>query len=237
MELQGKVALVTGGNRGLGYAIGEKLMQHGAAVVLTGRREEETRKAAEKLGCDWVLGDVTDPRQVETMIRQVLEHHGKIDILVNNAGISREMPLMEMPLETWYEIIHTNLNSVAIVTKAVLPAMEAAGGGAIVNIASAAAIRGLPGSSAYAAAKAGVVALSQSLGDELRPKGIRVNVVCPGPIDTELFRQSERRDFILAAGGDVFDPETVAEGVLFLCSDRSRGMSSQVLTMRGFNRW
>lgn len=237
MELQGKIALVTGGNRGLGYAIGEKLKRSGATVILSGRREEELKAAAGKLGAHWALADVTDPQQVEAMVAGILEQYGRIDILVNNAGISREMPLMEMPLETWYQIINTNLNSVALVTRAVLPSMAENGGGAIVNIASAAALRGLPGSSAYAAAKAGVVALTQSLGDELRPKGIRVNAVCPGPVDTELFQKSERRAFILAAGGDVFDPETVAEGVLFLCSDRSRGMSSQVLTMRGFNRW
>lgn len=82
-----------------------------------------------------------------------------------------------------------------------------------------------------------MVGFCQALGDELRPHGIRVNSLCPGPVDTELFRQSERRDFILAAGGDVFDPATIASGALFLASELSSGMSSQVLTMRGFNRW
>ena len=82
-----------------------------------------------------------------------------------------------------------------------------------------------------------MLCLSQALGDEVRPLGIRVNAICPGPIDTELFQKSERREFILAAGGDVFTPETIANGALFLASDLSKGMSSQVLTMRGFNRW
>ena len=131
----------------------------------------------------------------------------------------------------------TNLRSVMLMLKAVLPSMAERKSGNVVNIGSGAAIRGLPGSAAYSVSKAGVVALTQALGDELRPQGIRLNVICPGPVDTELFQKSERRQFILAAGGDVFDTETVANGILFLASDQSKGMSSQTLVMRGFNRW
>lgn len=242
MLLEKKVALITGANRGLGKAIAEKFASEGAAVIVVGRREEEVRRVCAALkekgySADWACADVTKPEEVESMVQGVAKKHGAIDILVNNAGMSKEIKLMEMPLEVWYQIINANLNSVAVVTKAVLPVMAAQKSGSIVNISSAAALRGLPGSSAYAASKAGVMCLSQALGDELRPLGIRVNAICPGPIDTELFQKSERREFILAAGGDVFSPETVANGALFLASELSGGMSSQVLTMRGFNRW
>ena len=242
MVLNNKIALITGANRGLGKAIAEKFASEGAVVVLVGRKEAELRNVTASIEdaggkADFRVADVTAPDQVQRMVDSVVEQYGTIDILVNNAGISKEIPLMEIPLETWYEIINVNLNSVAIVTKAVLPVMAEHKSGNIVNISSAAALRGLPGSCAYAASKAGVLCLSQALGDEVRPLGIRVNAVCPGPIDTELFQKSERREFILAAGGDVFEPETIANGVLFLASDLSKGMSSQVLTMRGFNRW
>ena len=242
MVLSGKIALITGANRGLGKAIAEKFASEGALTVLVGRKEAElaaVRDAIIAAGgkADYRVADVTDPKQVQEMVDSVVKELGTIDILVNNAGISKEIKLMDIPLETWYEIINVNLNSVAIVTKAVLPVMAEHKSGNIVNISSAAALRGLPGSCAYAASKAGVLCLSQALGDEVRPLGIRVNAICPGPIDTELFQKSERREFILAAGGDVFTPETIANGALFLASDLSKGMSSQVLTMRGFNRW
>lgn len=242
MVLEGKVAIITGANRGLGKAIAKKFASEGAMTVLVGRKEPELVAARDEIlaaggKADYRIANLTDPTQVQEMVDSVVKQHETIDILVNNAGISKEIKLMEMPLETWHEIINVNLNSVAIVTKAVLPVMAEHKSGNIVNISSAAALRGLPGSCAYAASKAGVLCLSQALGDELRPLGIRVNAICPGPIDTELFRKSERREFILAAGGDVFEPETIANGALFLASDLSKGVSSQVLTMRGFNRW
>ncbi len=242
MILENKIAIITGANRGLGKAIATKFASEGATVILVGRKEEALKRVKaeiEDLGnkADYELADVTNYDDVQKMVKSVVTKYGAIDILINNAGISKEIKLMDIPLETWYEIIDVNLNSVAIVTKAVLPVMAERKSGNIVNISSAAALRGLPGSCAYAASKAGVLCLSQALGDEVRPLGIRVNAVCPGPIDTELFQKSERREFILAAGGDVFTPETIANGVLFLASDLSQGMSSQVLTMRGFNRW
>lgn len=242
MLLENKIAVITGANRGLGKAIAEKFAGEGATVILAGRNREKLEMVKEELTrkgykADAEIADVTNIAEVNAMVKTITEKNGRIDILVNNAGISKEIKLIDMPLEVWDEIINVNLNSVVYVTKAVLPVMYAQKSGNIVNIASAAALRGLPGSSAYAASKAGVVCLTQALGDELRPEGIRVNAICPGPIDTELFQKSERREFILAAGGDVFAPETIANGALFLASEQSKGMSSQVLTIRGFNRW
>ena len=242
MLLEKKIAIVTGANRGLGKAISEKLASEGAHVVMVGRNEKATEAAAKEIvekgfSAEAYVADVTKQDQVEKLAAYVKGQFGKIDILVNNAGISKKIKLAEISMETWDEILDVNLRSVVLMTKAVLPYMIQQEDGNIVNIGSAAALRGLPGSCAYAASKAAVVCMTQALGDEVRPHHIRCNVVCPGPIDTELFQKSERREFILAAGGDVFEPETVANGVLYLASDMSKGMSSQVLTIRGFNRW
>jgi len=241
--LEGKVALVTGAGRGIGEAVAVELARQGAHVALTGRDEarlDGVRRRILDAGGRAVAvpADLRDDDAVTALVAAVTELSGGIDVLVNNAGISREMPFDQMPLDVWDEILAVNLRAVAVCTQAVVRQMIARGtGGTVVNVASASALRGLPGSTAYSAAKAAVVCFGQALGDELRPHGIRVNSVCPGPVDTELFRQSERRDFILSAGGDVFAPETVASAVLFLASDQSAGMSSQVLTLRGFNRW
>lgn len=242
MMLKDKIAIVTGATRGLGKAIALKFAQEGATVIMVGRTEDSLNQAVSTLkasgfSVDSFLADVTKNEQVQAMVSYVKEKYKVIDILVNNAGMSREVKLMDISMELWDEIMAVNLRSVVLVTKAVLPVMAEQKSGNIVNISSAAALRGLPGSCAYSAAKAGVLCLSHALGDEMRPYGVRVNAICPGPIDTELFQKSQRREFILAAGGDVFEPETVANGALYLASDMSKGMSSQVLTIRGFNRW
>ena len=242
MLLEQKVAVVTGANRGLGKAVALRFAEEGAQVMLVGRSREgldQVRQLIEEKGgrAEVWTADVTDADAVSQMAEGILKGHGRADILVNNAGISIEQPLADMSIDTWKKIIDTNLNAVAIVTKAFLPGMIDRKSGNIVNVGSGAGLRGLPGSCAYSASKAGVICLSQALGDELRPYGIRVNVVCPGPIDTELFQLSERREYLLKSGGDVFSPESVANSILFLASDMSGGMNSQVLTMRGKNRW
>lgn len=242
MLLANQRALITGAGRGLGRAIAGKLAAEGALVVLAGRNMEDLNRIKAEIEenggrAECYQVDVTDHQQNLAMVSSITAAHGQIDILVNNAGISKEMPLNEMPVEVWDELYDVNLRAVMLMTKAVLPGMIGRGRGNIVNIGSGAALRGLPGSAAYSAMKAGVVALTQALGDELREHHIRVNVVCPGPVDTEMFRNSRKRQFIMQAGGDIFSPETVANGVLYLASDLSEGMSSQTLTLRGFNRW
>lgn len=242
MLLKGKTALITGAGSGIGKAIALKMAEEGADVILTGRHADSLQKVQDQIvrnggKAGYFLCDVRKPDEIEDMTGKIIEAYGKIDILVNNAGISKEMPFLEMPVEIFDEICETNLRSVMLMMKAVLPYMKEQKSGSVVNIGSGAAIRGLPGSAAYSVSKAGVICLTQAVGDEVRPLGIRVNAICPGPVDTELFQKSERRDFILSAGGDLFKPETVANGVIFLASDLSEGMNSQVLIMRGFNRW
>lgn len=242
--LQDKIALITGGSRGIGKGIARQYAENGAVVVISGRNEEALKAAAAQIrsegGCaDWITADVTDRGQIEHMVSEVLLRYGRIDILVNNAGISREMPLLEMPVEVFDEIMTANMRSVMLVTKEVLPHMVQQKYGRIVNIGSGAALRGLPGSTAYSASKAAVVAFTQSLGDEIRKieRNIRINAICPGPVDTEMFQKSERREFILAAGGDVTSVDEMGYAAVYLASDLSGVMNSQVLTLRGFNRW
>lgn len=242
--LQDKIALITGGSRGIGKGIARQYAAHGAAVIITGRNEETLKETTAQIvsgggNADWITADVTCPEQIDSMVREVLQKYGRIDILVNNAGISREMPLLEMPVEVFDEIMTANMRSVMLVTKAVLPHMVSQKFGRIVNIGSGAALRGLPGSTAYSASKAAVVAFTQSLGDEIRKieRNIRINAICPGPVDTEMFQKSERREFILAAGGDVTSVDEMGYAAVYLASDLSGVMNSQVLTLRGFNRW
>ena len=242
--LNGKIALITGAARGIGKGIAVKFAQQGALVLLVGRKLPALEQAADEIRAaggqaDCFTADVSQEEQVRDMVAQVMAKYGRIDILVNNAGISKEMPFLDMPIEVFDEIMTTNMRSVMLVTKAVLPHMVEQKSGNIINIGSGAALRGLPGSAAYSASKAAVVCFTQALGDEIRKveRNIRINAICPGPVDTELFQKSERRDFILQAGGDVFSTETLGDGALFLASEMSKGMNSQVLVLRGFNRW
>ena len=242
--LQGKTALITGGSRGIGKGIALKFAQQGARILLVGRKLSGLEPAAEEIRAQGgqaacFQADVSQAGQVEKLAQAVLEQEGRVDILVNNAGISKEMPFLEMPIETFDEIMTTNMRSVMLVTRAFLPGMLERKAGSIINIGSGAALRGLPGSAAYSASKAAVVCFTQALGDEVRKleRNIRINAICPGPVDTELFQKSERREFILQAGGDVFSTETMGDAALFLASDMSKGMNSQVLVQRGFNRW
>lgn len=242
--LQDKAALITGAARGIGKGIAAAFAAQGARVLLAGRKRPALEEAAAEIcaaggRADCITADVTDPEQVRAMAEEAISLAGRIDILVNNAGISKEMPFLDMPIETFDEIMTANMRSVMLVTKAVLPHMVERKTGNIINIGSGAALRGLPGSAAYSASKAAVVCFTQALGDEIRKieRNIRINAICPGPVDTELFQKSERREFILQAGGDVFSTETMGDAALFLASDMSRGMNSQVLVLRGFNRW
>ena len=242
MLLKDKIAVVTGASMGIGKAIARKFAEEGATVVMTARSRdklEDLKREIEAKGQKAVVipADLTKPEEIEKLFQKTLAEFGRVDILVNNAGISKEMPLSEMPIEVWDEVIATNLRAVVLCIKAVLPSMIARKSGNIINIASAAGVRGLPGSTAYSASKAAVIGLTQSLGDEIRQQGIRVNVLCPGPVDTELFQKSAKREYILQSGGDVFAPETMANGALYLASDMSKSMNSQTLLIRGFNRW
>lgn len=246
-----QIAVVTGAGQGIGKGVARQLLAVGAKVIFIGRHLDKLEIAAKELADECgisrtertlcIQADVTELNQIESFVQQIIEHFGRIDILCNNAGISKEMPLVEMPIEVFDQIMATNMRSVMLVTKAILPGMIQQKYGRIVNIGSGAAIRGLPGSTAYSSSKAALVALTQSLGDEIRNnmkiRDIRINAICPGPVDTELFQKSERREFILNAGGDITSVDEMGYAAVYLASELSGVMNSQVLVLRGFNRW
>jgi len=212
--LAGKTALITGASQGIGLALAEALAEEGCHLVLTARSQEKLDRAAKRLrkGKVRVLAaacDVRSPEQVRALMAGVRRQFRRLDILINNAGIGHQsLEIAKLPLESWREVVETNLNGVFFVTQAALPLMKR--GGAIVNNLSIAAKRVFVGSSAYNASKHGALGLTNTLRKELRPKSIRVIAVLPGATDTAIWNtlwpDAPRKKMMTA--------ETVAEAVL-----------------------
>jgi 3-oxoacyl-[acyl-carrier protein] reductase len=228
-SLSGSVAVVTGGSRGIGYAIAATLVQMGANVVITARNSDRVNAAARELSahgpaCEGVVCDVSSLDSVNTLEGHLRRQYGKIHILVNNAGIGGPSSLLhDLPPGKWNEIFDTNVRGVFYMVRAVVPLMIAAGSGHIVNISSLAGKNPLPRGAAYSASKWALNGLSYSLAEELRSHGIRVSVVCPGSVDTEFSphtgKEPER----------MLRPEDVAHVVSMLVTQRSQSFVSEVL--------
>ncbi len=238
--LAGDVALVTGASRGIGAAIADALALAGARVLGTATTvsgaEAITRRLADQGGEGRVL-DVTDSAAVDALIDDIVRQHGALSILVNNAGITRDQLLMRMRDEDWQAILDTNLTSVYRTSKAVLRPMLKARKGRIINIASVVGVTGNPGQSNYAAAKAGIIAFSKSLAREIGSRGITVNVVAPGFIDTDMTRAlgPEQRKALEGqiALGRLGVPEDIAKAVLFLASPAAGYITGETLHVNG----
>ncbi|SMO46489.1 3-oxoacyl-[acyl-carrier-protein] reductase [Melghirimyces algeriensis] len=241
--LAGKVALVTGGSRGIGRAISVSLAESGAnvAVLYGGNREaaEETAEQIQKAGSQAVIiqADVSKADEVNAAVKQVLETFGRIDILVNNAGITRDNLVLRMKEEDWNRVMDTNLKGVFLVTKAVTRPMMKQRFGRIINISSVVGIAGNPGQANYVAAKAGVIGLTKTMSKELASRGITVNAVAPGFIETDMtakmgedVRGEMLRQIPLARFGK---PEDVAQAVRFLASDGAEYITGQTLNVDG----
>lgn len=187
--LRGKVALVTGGNRGIGFAIAQALAEAGASVIIAARDERALQTAAARLPqARAVHCDVRDPHSVERLFHLVSERFDGLDILVNNAGLAHpNREIAKLPLAEWQEVIDTNLTGLFLVTRAALVVMRA--GGAIVNNLSVAARTIFPGLAAYTASKHGALGFTQTLREELRPRHIRVIALMPGATDTAIWEQ------------------------------------------------
>ncbi|MGE5168326.1 MAG: 3-oxoacyl-ACP reductase FabG, partial [Deltaproteobacteria bacterium] len=189
--LKGEIALVTGASRGIGAAIADTLAAHGAKVIGTATSEAGAQAIGERLAAHGGVGrvlNVTDSAAVETLVDDIAKEFGSVTILVNNAGITRDQLLLRMKDEDWQAILDTNLSSVYRTSKAVMRGMMKTRKGRIVSIASVVGLTGNPGQANYAAAKAGIIAFSKSLAREIGSRGITVNVVAPGFIDTDMTR-------------------------------------------------
>ena len=197
-DLRGKVAIVTGGNGGIGFGIARGLAQAGADIAIVGRNAEKTSQAVETLRKEHKVRaialdvDVTSEEDAARMAKSTQWELGRIDILVNNAGINIRKPPQDLALEVWHKVIDANLTSVLICSKAVQPTMGSAGGGKIINIGSMTSIFGVSFAPAYAASKGGVVQLTKSLAIAWAPNKIQVNCILPGWIETDLTNRARQ---------------------------------------------
>ncbi|HZG55325.1 3-oxoacyl-[acyl-carrier-protein] reductase [Paenibacillus sp.] len=241
--LEGKVALVTGASRGIGRAIALELAKHGADVVVNYAGNEAAALAVvaeiEAMGraAAAVKCNVASAAEVDAMVAGAIERFGKIDILVNNAGITRDNLLMRMKEEEFDEVIDTNLKGVFNCIKAVTRPMMKQRSGRIVNISSVVGAMGNPGQANYVAAKAGVIGMTKSVARELASRGITVNCVAPGFIETDMTDKltPELKDAMLKQIplGTLGAPEQIARVVRFLASDESSYMTGQTLHVDG----
>ncbi|CAG9417488.1 MULTISPECIES: 3-oxoacyl-ACP reductase FabG [Providencia] len=239
MSFEGKIALVTGASRGIGKAIALTLASRGATVIGTATSEkgaEAITAYLEGKGKGLAL-NVTDPASIEETLTQIRTEFGEIDILVNNAGITRDNLLMRMKDDEWQDIIDTNLSSVYRLSKSVLRAMMKKRCGRIISIASVVGVMGNAGQTNYAAAKAGLIGFSKSLAREVASRGITVNVVAPGFIETDMTKAltDEQRAGILSQvpADRLGDAQEIASAVAFLASDEAAYITGETLHVNG----
>ena len=238
--LQGEIALVTGASRGIGAAIADTLAALGATVVGTATTDAGAQAIGERLAPLGGHGrklDVASGAEVEALIDAIAKEFGAIGILVNNAGITRDNLLMRMKEEDWQAILDTNLSSVFRTSKAVMRGMMKARKGRIINIASVIGVTGNPGQTNYAAAKAGIIAFSKSLAKEVGSRGITVNVVAPGFIDTDMTRampESAKEGLVgQIALGRLGDAQDIADAVAFLAGPKAGYITGETLHVNG----
>ena len=239
-DLTGRVALVTGAYRGLGFAIARGMADAGATVVLNGRKRDELVKAAQSLpGADIAVFDVTRREAVTRGVREIIERHGRVDILVNNAGIQRRAPFAEFPQQDWDDIIATNLTAPFVVSQAVVPGMIERKQGKIIHIASVMSNLARPTVVPYTAAKGGVRQLTRGMAIELAPHNIQVNAIAPGYFATEMNRALlDNAEFDAwvkkrTPAGRWGEPPEIAGLAVFLASNAANYMTGQLLVMDG----
>ncbi|GAA4492582.1 3-oxoacyl-ACP reductase FabG [Pseudaeromonas paramecii] len=239
MSFEGKVVLVTGASRGIGRAIAEAFVARGATVVGTATSESGAQAIGAYLGqsgCGMVL-NVTSSDSVEQLYQAIKDKFGEVDVLVNNAGITRDNLLMRMKDEEWQDIIDTNLTSLYRLTKPVLRSMMKKRHGRIVSIGSVVGTMGNAGQTNYAAAKAGLIGFTKSLAREVASRGITVNAVAPGFIETDMTQAltEEQRAGILSQvpANRLGDPKEIAAAVLFLASEDAGYINGETLHVNG----
>ncbi|EOX4457987.1 3-oxoacyl-ACP reductase FabG [Vibrio diabolicus] len=239
MNLEGKIALVTGASRGIGRAIAELLVERGATVIGTATSESGAAAISEYLGDNGkgLALNVTDVESIEATLKTINEEFGVIDILVNNAGITRDNLLMRMKDDEWNDIIDTNLTPIYRMSKAVLRGMMKKRAGRIINVGSVVGTMGNAGQTNYAAAKAGVIGFTKSMAREVASRGVTVNTVAPGFIETDMTKalNDEQRAATLSnvPAGRLGDPREIASAVVFLASPEAAYITGETLHVNG----
>lgn len=230
-EFDGNVAIVTGASAGIGKATAEMLVERGARVAIFARSEEKLQRIAETFGERMiaVAGDVADPDAIERLFQTTESRFGApCDVLVNNAGMIDVAPLVDVSLERWRRMFAVQVDAIFLTCRRALPSMLARGAGAIVNVASISGVIGpekFPGWVSYCASKGAVISLTEALAVEAKERGVRVNCVSPGSVDTQMWAD--------ASGGAPasMTAKEIAETILFLASQRSRPMNGQNLNV------
>lgn len=237
--LDGKIALVTGASRGIGRAVAERLAADGATVIGTATSQAGAQAISDYLnptGQGMVL-NVSDVDSMQSLLAEISDQHGAIDILVNNAGITRDNLLLRMKDDEWQDIMDTNLTSIFKMSKAVLRGMMKKRNGRIINIGSVVGSTGNAGQANYAAAKAGVIGFSKSMAREVASRGITVNVVAPGFIDTDMTKSltDEQKQAIFKdiPANRLGSPQEIAATVGFLASDDAAYITGETLHVNG----
>lgn len=239
MNLEGKVALVTGASRGIGRAIAELLAERGATVIGTATSEGGAAAISDYLadkGKGLTL-NVTNIESIEATLKNINDEFGAIDILVNNAGITRDNLLMRMKDDEWNDIIETNLTPIYRMSKAVLRGMMKKRSGRIINVGSVVGTMGNAGQANYAAAKAGVIGFTKSMAREVASRGVTVNTVAPGFIETDMTKalNEEQRATTLSnvPAGRLGEPSEIASAVVFLASPEAGYITGETLHVNG----
>lgn len=238
-SLNEQVALVTGASRGIGRAVAESLAAQGAFVIGTATSEKGAQAISDYLGeqgAGMVL-NVTDSESVSSVISEIQKVHGSIDILVNNAGITKDNLLMRMKDDEWNDVLNTNLTSVFRTSKAAMRGMMKKRNGRIINIGSVVGTTGNPGQANYCAAKAGLIGFTKSLAKEIASRGVTVNAVAPGFIDTDMTQAltDEQKESIFSGipAARLGKPEEIAAAVVFLASPAAAYITGETIHVNG----
>jgi NAD(P)-dependent dehydrogenase (short-subunit alcohol dehydrogenase family) len=242
-RIEGKTAVVTGGCSGIGRATVRRFAAEGARVVIGDLDDAKGPEVAAEVGGLYINADVTDPAQVDALFKAAKDSYGTVDIAFNNAGISppEDDSILETDLDAWKRVQEVNLTSVYLCCKAALPYMLAQKSGSIINTASFVAVMGAATSQiSYSASKGGVLSMSRELGVQFAREGVRVNALCPGPVNTPLLQELFAKDPERAArrlvhvpAGRFAEPEEMANAVLFLASDESSFITASTFLVDG----
>jgi NAD(P)-dependent dehydrogenase (short-subunit alcohol dehydrogenase family) len=239
-----KLAIVTGGGSGIGFAIAEKFVANKIRTVIIGRDQKKLNSAKEKLGelCESISCDLNDLKSIPQLVNEIVKKHGTIDILVNNAGINLKKNFTEVTDEEFLQVLQTNVAAVFCLSRETVKVMMKNKNGTIINISSMAAQYGLPKVIAYTASKSAIEGMTKAMASELSPSGIRINCIAPGFIETDMSAKAlsndpERMQKALQRTplGKLGKPEDVGEAALFLTSDAAKYITGAVLCVDGGN--